>query len=304
VSAFDLYPRLASNLQAANEQGSQLYALVVPDAPILDDLSALPADATFVATRGTAARLDRLGATLGLVAVWANPASDELIRVLAGLPRLRAVYLTHVKRIDLSPLATSSSLEHILVGWAPALTDLSFLARIPTLRTLYLENVGRLDLDTLPSLPRLTALHIGGGMWSALKAASLKPLARLSSLAYLTLANVRPMDGSLAPLAGLRQLRELRLPNFFSVEECARLAAALPDTAGNILRPIFIEPSTDGQSNGLLPCVACGGSRAMMTGRPAATLCPACDAGRIAKRVARWEMARVDPPGGSDHFSS
>ena len=304
MSAFALYPRLAANLQAASEQGSQLYALVVPDAPILGDLSGLPADATFVATHGTAAHLDRLSAAHSLIAIWANPASDDLIRNLAGLPRLRAVCLTHVKRIDVSPLAASPSLEHLLLIWAPALTDVSFLARIPTLRTLYLDSVGRLDLDTLPPLPRLTALHIGGGMWSTLKVASLKPLARLSSLAYLTLSNARPLDGSLAPLAGLRQLRELRLPNFFSVEECARLAAALPDTTGNILRPIFIEPSADGQSNGLLPCVACGRSRAMMTGRPAATLCPTCDAGRIAKRVARWEMARVDPPGGHDHFSS
>jgi hypothetical protein len=148
------------------------------------------------------------------------------------MSHLRAVYLCKAGKVDLSSLGELKSVEHVLVSWANHLSDLSWLSRLPRLRTLYLDDMKTLDLATLPELPRLEALHVGGGMTSALKLSSLGPLARLRNLRHLTLSNVRPRDGSLAPLHVLTGLRELFLPNFFEVEECARLAAALPETSG------------------------------------------------------------------------
>jgi hypothetical protein len=192
-------------------------------------------------------------------------------------------------------LGDLTSLEHLLVRWANHLSDLSWLDRLPHLRTLYLEDMNRLDLDTLPELRTLEALHVGGGMWSTLKVSSLAPLTRLPALRHLTLSNVKPLDGSLVPLHALTELRQLSLPNFFAVEECARLAAALPHTRGRILGPIYTEPSTRAKGSPAFACARCGGPRVMLTGRPALLLCPSCDAARIAKRVARWEIARTSP---------
>ena len=253
----------------------------------------LPADAVFVATRGTAANLDRLATAACIEAVWASPVTSALLRILSRVPRLRAVYLYNAGKVDFTPLGELTSVEHLLIAWAKQLSDLSWLDRLPNLRTLYLEDMKRLDLDTLPALPKLQALQIGGTMWSTLEVPSLEPLARLPALQYLALSNMKPFDGSLAPLHTLSGLRELSLPNFFAVEECARLAAALPGTSGRVLTPFYMEPNTNANGAYAFPCKKCGGPRLMLTGRPASILCPTCDAARITKRVVRWETARA-----------
>jgi len=292
---FTFSDELADGLHAIAAEPRPLYELVVPRRPIHETLAALPADAVFVATRGTAAHLDRLATAPGLEVVWADPITPDLLRVLARVPRLRAVYVNKAAKVDLSPLGELTSVEHLLVSWANHLRDLSWLARLPRLRTLYLDSMKRLDLETLPTLSMLEALHVGGGMWSTLKVPSLMPLTRLPSLRHLTLSNVKPLDGSLGPLHQLTRLRELFLPNIFEIEECARLSVALPATSGRILTPFFSEPSTDADGSPVFGCARCGGPRLMLTGRPASLLCPTCDAVRIAKRVARWEAARVAP---------
>lgn len=293
LSDFTFSDELLRGFRESADEPRPLVELVVPRKPIHDDLSALPADAVFVATRGTAAHLERLATGTRIEAVWASPVTPALLRILARLPRLRAVYLYNAGKIDLAPLGELTSVEHLLIAWAKQLSDVSWLERLPDLRTLYLEDMKRLDLETLPALPMLQALQIGGTTWSTLEASSLEPLTRLPALQYLALSNVRSLDGSLAPLHALTRLRELHLPNFFAVEECARLAAALPGTSGRILTPFYTEPKTNANGSYAFPCKQCGGPRLMLTGRPASILCPTCDAARIAKRVVRWETARA-----------
>src|SRR5689334_22269612 len=92
-SAFTLPEDLAAGLRGSRARGTPLDALATPGRPILEDLSALPSDATYLATRGTAGALDRLGRARKLRALWASPVSDALLRALPRLPRLRAVYL-------------------------------------------------------------------------------------------------------------------------------------------------------------------------------------------------------------------
>lgn len=288
-------PKLAEGLARASDDGRPLFELVVPRRAIVEDVGVVPADATFVATRGTARALGRLGALEQLVALWANPATPELFRACATAPRLRALYICHFKRLADVSLKGADGLEHLMLGWAPRLADLSFLADLPALRTLYLEDMKRIDLETLPALPQLTGLYLGGGMWSTLKVPSLTPLTRLPNLRYLQLSNVRPEDGSLRPLAALQGLRDLHLPNFFAIEETARLSAALPATKGTILTPFFATHHGSVSESSPYSCERCGGTRAMMTGRPASFLCPSCDAAKVRRRVARWEAARSSP---------
>jgi hypothetical protein len=289
---FSPSPRLALALHRPPEDGRPLYELVVPHRPIFEDVGSAPPEAEFLATRGTAANLARIAELDNLTALWANPASPTLFRACALAPRLRALYVVHFKQLAEVPLEGAPALEHLLLSWAPRLANLSFLEELPALRTLYLEDMKRIDLGTLPELPNLLGLHLGGGMWSTLKVESLAPLVRLPRLRYLQLSNVRPQDGSLRPLAKLVALRKLYLPNFFSVEEFARLAAALPHTEGNARTPFFTPIETDLPRSDPFICPQCGASRQMMAGRPAVVLCPNCDAPKMRRRVARWEAAR------------
>jgi hypothetical protein len=293
LSDFAFSDDLVRGLRESSVEPRPLLELVRPRRTIQDDLSTLPADAVFVATRGTAANLERLAEATSMEVVWATRITPALIGILARLPRVRALYLYDAGKVDFAPLGALSQVEHLMIAWAKHLTDVSWLDRLPKLRTLYLEDMKRLDLDTLPALPKLQALQIGGTMWSRLDVRSLEPLARLPALQYLALSNMKPLDGSLAPLHTLASLRELSLPNFFEVEECARLAAALPHTKGSVLTPFYMEANTRSDWSYTFPCKRCGGPRLMLTGRPRSILCPACDATRIARRVARWEVARA-----------
>lgn len=294
MSDFTLTDRHRDGLRAADAGERPPFELTTAGRPLSDDLAALPADAEYVAMTGKTKSLSRLAGAPDLMAVWATGPTPALVRALATVPRLRALSLYEIGKTDLAPVADAQSVEHLLISWAPHLVDLSWLARLPRLKTLYLNDLRRTDLDTHPHLPNLQALYIGGGMWSALKVASFAPLRRVPNLGYLYLSNVKPADGSLEPLAALTRLRELLLPNFFEVEECARLAAALPGVEGPILRPIFLEASVDADGRPVFPCKSCGGPKLMLTGRPASQLCPMCDAARIAKRVSRWEIARAE----------
>jgi hypothetical protein len=166
-------------------------------------------------------------------------------------------------------------------------SSISRLASLRNLRTLYLEDMKRIDLETLPPLPKLLGLQIGGGMWSTLKVASLAPLRRMPALRHLTLSNVKPADGSLRPLADLGDLRELQLPNFFEIQEFARLSVALPGAKSNASTPFFAAFDRTAEESSPFHCDKCGGGKHMMTGRPANMLCQKCDGDKIARRVAR-----------------
>jgi hypothetical protein len=288
-------PELAIGLARSASDGRQLFELVMPRRPIWDDLSAIPADAEFVATRGTAKSLARLAELQHLSALWANPATEQLFEACARAPALRALYVTYFKRLDKVNLTGAITLEYLMLNWATRLVDLSFLRDLPALRVLYLDDMKRIDLSTLPELPSLRGLQLGGTMWTTLKLESLAPLTRLRGLRNLRLSNARPVDGSLRPLAQLTELRELDLPNFFEVEESARLAAALPHTKGNALTPYFAPGPEWAEKSSLFRCDKCAGDKVMMTGKPSVILCRSCDDAKIRKRVLRWEEARLTP---------
>jgi hypothetical protein len=290
---FSPSPELASALRDDAQDGRPLYELVVPRRPIIEDIAVAPPETTFLATRGTGDHLERIADLDRLETLWANPASTELFHACARAPALKAVYVCHFKRLSTVALAGAPKLEHLMLGWAPQLVDLSFLRDLPALRTIYLEDMKRVDLTTLPHLPQVTGLHLGGGRWTPLKVDSLQALTRFPRLRYLRLSNVRPIDGQLRPLSELSELRELFLPNFFELEEVARLAGALPRVTSNTLTPVFAPWDGGHPASAPYVCPRCGATRKMMTGKPVSLLCPVCDASKYQRRVARWELARA-----------
>jgi len=292
---FAISPRLAAGLRSAAADGRPPYELALADGPLVEDVSDVPPDAEYVATRGTAANVPRVGHLEQLTALWADPATPALFSACATAPRLRALYVSELKQLADVPLAGAPALEHLMLAWALRLADISFLGALPALRTVYLDDMRRIDLSTLPELPEVTGFHLGGGVWNTLKVDTLSSLVRLPGLRFLRLSNVRPADGSLRPLASLTRLRAIDLPNFFALEEYARLSVALPQAKGNALTPYFAAFDGTPLNSPPFVCPRCNGARRMMTGRPALLLCPSCDVTKVQRRLARWEAARTSP---------
>jgi hypothetical protein len=293
VYALELPDRLASSLASADSGSTPLLGLATAGGELCEDLADVPRTAKYLALRGNARGLDQLAHMRALEAVWASGVTPGLVEALASLPRLRALNLYQVGRTDLTGVGNLRGVEHLLIGWANQLTDVSWLAQLPRLKTLVVEDTPRLDLDSLSPLPGLRALQLGGGVWKVLKLASLAPLARLPGLRSLDLSSIAVADGALDVIARLPALQTFRGPNIFEVEESARASALRPDLTANVLQPIFAEAGLDAQGNPIFPCKACGGPMLMPTGRRTPLLCPSCDSARIRKHVARWESARA-----------
>jgi ribosomal protein S27AE len=107
------------------------------------------------------------------------------------------------------------------------------------------------------------------------------------------LLGVRPRDLDLSPLARMRHLREIEVSGVpdFTVEHYARLAMALPETAGRCLQPYVEIP-------GVGACGKCGGRSVLLNGTPPRArkwVCPKCNPKLLAAHVERWEALTGKP---------
>jgi hypothetical protein len=140
---------------------------------------------------------------------------------------------------DLRPLAALPRLRRLVVKDAPRIEDLEWTRGLQV-ESLGLENFKRVTLlDPLAQLTGLRGLAVEGSMWTAMRVASLQPLAGLQALEGLFLTNLRVADRSLRPLHALPELRELQCARWYAEGEFAALAAARPD-----LRCCWFDPDT------------------------------------------------------------
>ncbi len=258
--------------------------------PAAGTLDAIPRDSRYLAISGRAPdfqNLTQFGA-LEVVQVY-DRVTDAQLRVLGQARSLRMVSLFGVQATDLNPLAELAQLEHLHCDDAPTLTRLQSLTQLRHLRTLWLEHFrGLRELSQIGLLTQLGGLVLAGSMWTAMRVRSLRPLSALVQLERLHLVNVRVEDGSLAPVTGLTHLRELRVPNWFGIEEFAALAALMPKVDGTFHSPWFVEPKPLDRP-GYSVCKRSGRYALGMTlGKPAKRLCPDCDAAKVAKHIGLW----------------
>jgi hypothetical protein len=202
-----------------------------------------------------------------------NPTADDLARMAHEVAPARLLVVDY--RLEtLEPFAAFPGLESLKIQGGFKANDLSPLSGLRTLRELVLSTPPGSD-----GSGRVIDVH------------SLAPLAALASLERLVLIGVRPRDLDLAPLAGMKHLRELEISHVkeFTLEQYARLAAALPNTGGRTLTPHRTIP-------GVGLCRKCGGQQVLLNGAPPRArkwLCPKCQQKLIAAHVARWEAARA-----------
>lgn len=204
----------------------------------------------------------------------------------------RSLSLAVVGDADLSFLRANQSLRVLQLSEADALRGLEDLSQV---RELVLSHSPKVhSLEPLAALRDLRFLTITTPpSWDAsrkcLEVDSLEPLGGMHALVSLDLCGVRPIHGGLQPLRKLTGLQVLSVSHVydFDLRDYADLAAHLPSTAGNCLRPCY--------GFGVdLPCRKCGRQMVGLTGskpRARRSLCLSCDKARLIEHFEAWKEA-------------
>src|SRR5689334_1367125 len=135
-----------------------------------------------------------------------------------------------------------------------------FVSDLPLLR----------NIEGIDSLQNLSYLRLSGNRGSldpSLHLVSLKPIAGLAKLAKLTIANVRPDDDDITPIASVSNLRDLTISSKLEHKQLAFLAKRLNP---QLVRPItaYLE------LNSVYP--KCRGPLYVFIGRKMPLLCKTC----------------------------
>jgi hypothetical protein len=226
--------------------------------------------------------------------LWISQLNARGLDVVAQLPRLEKLIIVELKAEQIVPLGRLRKLRQLIVWGAQKLYHLTGVETLANLQLLTVHNFPKLDdltpLASLTQLRTLALLNSDNAIATGrpLIVDSFDPLARLHDLEWLELIGVIPRRSGLEPLRGLRSLKHLEVSNSFSVDDFARLSAALPGAGGH-----FHEPVTPG---GLARrCLACGLERVSLMGRPQRRLvCPHCNAETVDAHVVEFESARND----------
>jgi hypothetical protein len=206
--------------------------------PTVEALGDLAPDATEARIIGPPKDLATLPPSFKLERLWLQNMRREVAARLAPLFDPVQLSLTNIQTADLGWLGELPRLRDLLIDWNTKLESFNFLRHVAPLSRLRGDGLKRTHrLDGLVHQPSLRSLWLGGGIDRRLEVATLEPLSRLVNLEHLFLICMRLDEPSLAPLAGLRKLKRLRIQtNMAPMEEYARLAGALPDTESDSLR--------------------------------------------------------------------
>src|SRR5687768_9573516 len=255
-------------------------------------LADVPTGAAFLRVITKTVRdLERLTDFHALETLEIYDVGDRELEIVSRLPSIRLLSISVIRSKSLDALATLSRLEHLKCDDSGTLTNLAALSGLDRLRTLGLMHLRKMKyLEEASRLIQLRGLTVSGSMWSHARVPTLAPLAKLRNLRSLHLTGVRVEDGSLSTLTTMKNLRDLTLANWFSTEEFAKLAAALPDLNAPGYQSMWWIPPRPAHQSDWDACDRCKAfTRGMTIGKPAKKLCPRCDEAKIAKFAARWD---------------
>jgi len=190
--------------------------------------------------------------------------------------------------VDLGAIRHLGRLLYFYLGSSTRVQSLEPLAVLPRLHTLHLENLKLVtDFTPLTALRSLRSLSVTGSMWTRQRLGSLQPFAQMTWLESLALDTAH-VD-SVRPLAQLSGLRQLDLGGRLPLSEYAWLAAHLPRTECR-----WFAPYLDLAPSGIGRCPRCQqDSRVMLTGKGGGVRCLHCDARRVSKHVAQFELLKA-----------
>ena len=133
--------------------------------------------------------------------------NQKMFDTACRVPNLEALFIkwSGIKNID--AIRMQKKLKHLHLGSSSQLESIAVLGKLDSLVTLDLQQLNRIsDFSILSNLTSLEGLGIDGSIWTTQKIDTLKPMANLHRLKYLTLTNTRIQEKSFDPLLGLTEL--------------------------------------------------------------------------------------------------
>ena len=196
-------------------------------------LAEVPLTATDIVVAKNAEDIDRLPAFRCLTSLWINGVSEAAVNVVASLTSLRHLVIWNLRAADLRLVSGLRNLERLAIVHSAKVRSLSGLEALTSLRELItFGSCNFASLEEIGCLSALDTLCLEGGFSKPLRVTSLSPLAGLTQLRRLRLASIRVEDKSLRPLHGLAALRDVFVAKMFPAAELRALAKALPEVQG------------------------------------------------------------------------
>jgi len=163
---------------------------------------------------------------------FSSRVSQELFDAACRIPQLEGLYIKWSGISDLSSLGYAQSVRYFHLGQSAKVESIEPLARCLNLQWLGLELLSRIrDLDPLGRLQDLEGLSLEGSMGTSWRVQSLAPLGLLTNLRYLSIANVRADDRSLASLQSLTKLRTFLHATWWNTAELNEIKRRNPELA-------------------------------------------------------------------------
>jgi Leucine-rich repeat (LRR) protein len=133
--------------------------------------------------------------------------NQKMFDAACRAPNLERLFIkwSGIKNID--ALSIPKKLRHLWLGDSSQVENIDVLGELDHLVTLSLNQLNKIsEFNVLSKLTNLEGLGINGGTWTPQKIDTLKPLANLVNLKYLTLINTRLKDKSFDPILNLTEL--------------------------------------------------------------------------------------------------
>jgi len=161
--------------------------------------------------------------------------NQKMFDAACQVPNLEALFIKWSGIKDIAALRIPKGLRHLHLGSSSQVESIDVLSELGSLVTLDLQQLNKIsDFGVLSKLTNLEGLGIDGSIWTAQKIDTLKPLANLHNLKYLTLTNTRIKDKSFDPLLSLTEMVRFNSSWNYPEEEFEKLKALPKLKYGNI----------------------------------------------------------------------
>ena len=133
--------------------------------------------------------------------------NQKMFDAACNMPNLEGLFIKWSGIKSIESLRIPKKLRHLWLGSSSQVENIDVLGELNQLITLTLEQLNLIsDFSVLANSSSLEGLGLNGGMWTAQKIDTLRPLANLRNLKYLTLINTRTKDKSFDPILNLTEL--------------------------------------------------------------------------------------------------
>jgi hypothetical protein len=157
---------------------------------------------------------------------------QQLFEAACRVPNLEGLYIKWSGISTLTPLAGAVHLLYLHLGQSAHVPSIEPLGEIGRLRWLGLELLSNVrEFSAIGKLVGLDGLSLEGSMGTTWRVSTLTPLGSLTSLRFLSIANLRSDDMTLAGLFPLTNLEAFHHAGWWNREELEEIRRRNPALA-------------------------------------------------------------------------